>query len=117
MVSAPTTTTTRPDLEHRSVASKGVIKGSEDEQRVKEEPARPQEHQITTIAKKRYIKYPTEDLDVVLSQRDRARRMAANGHVKLVRPVPFTDLPFGTRAFESLLMTWTFFTAFGYVSL
>lgn len=99
-----------------SAASKGV-KASEEE-RVKEEtPVRQQEQPAPTVAKRRYIKYPTEDLDVVLSQRERAKRMATNGHAKSIRPIASTDLPFGASVFESLLMTWAFFTAFGYVLL
>ena len=100
-----------------SVAAKGA-KVNEEDQRVKVETIRPQhELQAATAVKKRYIKYPTEDLDVVLSQRERAKRMAANGHAKSIRPSASTDLPFGAPVFESLLMTWTFFTAFGYVLL
>jgi hypothetical protein len=41
--------------------------------------------------------------------------MAMNGHAKSVRPLPCTELPFEAPVFESLLMIWTFFTAFGYV--
>lgn len=63
--------------------------------------------------KKKYIKYPTEDLDVVLSQREKSKRMAANGHIKRPRPVPSRDLSFPDPIFESLLMAWSFFTAFG----
>ena len=107
-------TTACPELWF-SAAAKG-FKSNEEEQRVKEETVRQQqEHQVPAVAKKRYIKYPTEDLDVVLSQRERAKRVAANGHAKSIRPVASTDLPFRPPGFESLLMTWTFFTAFGYV--
>ncbi|KAF8523145.1 chromatin remodeling complex protein [Hysterangium stoloniferum] len=88
-----------------------ALKAKEEEQRMKEEAA--QVVELPPLPKKKYVKYPTEDLDVVLSQRERAKRIAANGHTRSVRPKPFTDLPFENRIFESLLMTWSFFTAFG----
>lgn len=82
----------------------------EEKQRIKEEtPVQP----LVEPPKKKYIKYPTEDLDVVLSQREKTRRMAANGHTKSVRPKPHTEFPFEPPVFEKMLMVWSFFMAFG----
>ncbi|GJJ08760.1 hypothetical protein Clacol_002979 [Clathrus columnatus] len=83
-----------------------------EEERIKEEAAAAAAI-LEPPPKKKYIKYPTEDLDVVLSQREKSKRMAANGHTRSVRPTPSRDLPFPDPVFESLLMTFSFFTAFG----
>ena len=58
-------------------------------------------------AKKRGVRYPTEDLDVRLSERDR------KAGKPLTRPRPDKDVPFGP-SFETFLMTWDFLVTFGY---
>jgi bromodomain adjacent to zinc finger domain protein 1A len=60
--------------------------------------------------KKKPLRYPTEDLDVRLPEKD-----IKNG-AKLQRPIPRKDtLPFGgdQRVFELFIMTWNFFMAYG----
>jgi len=90
-----------------------ALKDGDEEHRVNEETDKQQPVQQVAVAKKKYIKYPTEDLDVVLSQREKAKRVAANGHAMSVRPALNTELALDSSTFESLLMTWSFFTAFG----
>lgn len=111
-----------PSKKHKKVEEKGKLsfpaachfeafmsaaKAKEEEQRTKEAAME------MVSAKKKYIKYPTEDLDVVLSQREKTKRLAANGHTRSVRPEPLRDLPFEGPFFESMLMVWSFFMAFG----
>lgn len=57
--------------------------------------------------KKKPIRYPTEDLDVKLTDKE------IKAGARLLRPVPsrFT-LPFG-RYFETFLMTWNFLVTYG----
>ncbi|KAF8581380.1 chromatin remodeling complex protein [Ramaria rubella] len=98
---------------HEERATSKISKSNDEDIQNKEDVPVQEPEQVIPVAKKRYIKYPTEDLDVILSQRERAKRMAANGHARSVRPTPSTDVPFGSMVFESLLMTWGFFTAFG----
>ncbi|KAG9001450.1 hypothetical protein FRB94_004765 [Tulasnella sp. JGI-2019a] len=57
-------------------------------------------------AKKRGIRYPTEDLDVKLSDRDRKMGKC------LTRPKLNKNVPFG-KSFETFLMTWNFLVTFG----
>ncbi|KAG8844443.1 hypothetical protein FRB96_003031 [Tulasnella sp. 330] len=57
-------------------------------------------------AKKRGIRYPTEDMDVKLSDRD--RKAGKN----LTRPKFEKNVPFG-KSFETFLMTWNFLVTFG----
>ena len=63
--------------------------------------------------KKKAIRYPTEDLDVTLSDRDKKAGM------KLMKPIPKRSsdyLPFNDtkRAFENFLAVWNFLICFGY---
>jgi hypothetical protein len=60
--------------------------------------------------KKKPLRYPTEDLDVKLGDKE------LKAGAKLQRPIPRRDtLPFGDdqRVFESFLMVWNFFMAYG----
>lgn len=57
-------------------------------------------------AKKRGVRYPTEDLDVKLSDKDRKA-----GKI-LCRPKMDRDVPFGA-AFEAFAMSWSFLQTFG----
>ena len=55
------------------------------------------------------IKYPIDDLDVTISERERKAGKA------VVRPTFERDVPFGP-AFEPFLMSWAFTQSFGYVT-
>lgn len=60
--------------------------------------------------KKKPIRYPTEDLDVTLSEKEKKAGM------KIKRPVPSrVALPFNNTpgTFESMLMTWNFLMVYG----
>lgn len=62
--------------------------------------------------KKKPVRYPTEDLDVTLSEKEKKAGM------KVKRPVPSrVSLPFNDKpgVFESFLMTWNFLVVYGYV--
>jgi bromodomain adjacent to zinc finger domain protein 1A len=61
--------------------------------------------------KKKPLRYPTEDLDVRLTDKD------IKAGATLSRPVPSrTTLPFGDQqVFEKFLMTWNFLISYGLV--
>ncbi len=62
--------------------------------------------------KKKPIRYPTEDLDVVLGDKEKRAGM------KLKRPVPSKlAMPFGDdhEMNSAFLMTWNFLVVYGYV--
>ena len=68
------------------------------------------QRQAAEKKKKKPIRYPTEDLDVMLSEKERK-----NG-TKVRRPVPSRSaLPFNDRkgSFESFLMAWNFLIVYG----
>ncbi|KAH9064169.1 chromatin remodeling complex protein [Lactarius vividus] len=68
------------------------------------------QRQAAEKKKKKPIRYPTEDLDVMLSEKERKNGM------KVRRPVPSRNaLPFNDRkgSFESFLMTWNFLIVYG----
>ncbi len=68
------------------------------------------QRQAAEKKKKKPIRYPTEDLDVSLSEKERKNGM------KVRRPVPSRSaLPFNDRkgTFESFLMTWNFLVVYG----
>ena len=68
------------------------------------------QRQAAEKKKKKPIRYPTEDLDVTLSEKERK-----NG-TKVRRPVPSRNaLPFNDRegSFESFLMAWNFLIVYG----
>jgi hypothetical protein len=68
------------------------------------------ERQAAEKKKKKPIRYPTEDLDVMLSEKDKKNGM------KVRRPIPSrTALPFNDRegSFESFLMAWNFLVVYG----
>ena len=68
------------------------------------------ERQAAEKKKKKPIRYPTEDLDVTLSEKEKKAGM------KVRRPIPSrTALPFNDRkgSFESFLMTWNFLVVYG----
>jgi bromodomain adjacent to zinc finger domain protein 1A len=61
--------------------------------------------------KKKPVRYPTEDLDVRLSDKERKAGM------RVQRPLPNRDIPFQDNqgTFESFLMAWNFLVVYGYV--
>ncbi|KAF8271339.1 chromatin remodeling complex protein [Lactarius quietus] len=68
------------------------------------------QRQAAEKKKKKPIRYPTEDLDVMLSEKERKNGM------KVRRPVPSRSaLPFNDRkgSFESFLMAWNFLIVYG----
>jgi bromodomain adjacent to zinc finger domain protein 1A len=68
------------------------------------------ERQAAEKKKKKPIRYPTEDLDVVLSEKEK------KAGTKVRRPTPScTALPFNERkgSFESFLMAWNFLVVYG----
>ena len=68
------------------------------------------ERQAAEKKRKKPIRYPTEDLDVILSEKDK------KGGMKVRRPSPSrTALPFNDRkgSFESFLMAWNFLVVYG----
>ncbi|KZT40060.1 hypothetical protein SISSUDRAFT_1060571 [Sistotremastrum suecicum HHB10207 ss-3] len=82
----------------------------EEEERAREiaeQEQKEREAQAALLAKKKKkpLKYPTEDLDVVPSERERRQGLK-------VRPLPKKDLPFGI-SFEPFLMTWGYLQTFG----
>ena len=68
------------------------------------------ERQAAEKKKKKPIRYPTEDLDVTLSEKEKKAGM------KVRRPIPSRSaLPFNDRegSFESFLMAWNFLVVYG----
>ena len=68
------------------------------------------QRQAAEKKKKKPIRYPTEDLDVILSEKERKNGM------KVRRPVPSrSELPFNDKkgSFESFLMAWNFLVVYG----
>ena len=68
------------------------------------------ERQAAEKKKKKPIRYPTEDLDVTLSEKEKKAGM------KVRRPIPSRSaLPFNDQegTFESFLMTWNFLVVYG----
>lgn len=68
------------------------------------------ERQAAEKKKKKPIRYPTEDLDVTLSEKEKKAGM------KVRRPIPSRSaLPFNDRegSFESFLMSWNFLIVYG----
>lgn len=64
--------------------------------------------------KKKPVKFPAEDLDVRLTEKEKKQG------VRVVRPLPSRDLPFdscGPGVFESFLMSWNFLHVFSYAAL
>jgi len=61
--------------------------------------------------KKKPLRYPAEDMDVVLPERDK------KAGAKVQRPVPSRELPFRDipGAFEPFLMAWNYLNVYGYV--
>ncbi|KAF8349915.1 chromatin remodeling complex protein [Amanita rubescens] len=60
--------------------------------------------------KKKPVRYPTEDLDVRIADRDKKAGMRVQKPLASRSAVPFNDIP-GT--FEALIMTWNFLVVYG----
>lgn len=61
--------------------------------------------------KKKPLRYPAEDLDVMLPERDK------KAGAKVQRPIPSKDLPFKEErpeVFERFLMVWNYLNVYGY---
>jgi len=63
--------------------------------------------------KKKPVRYPTEDLDVRLTDKDKKAGMKVQRPVPNRLSLPFSDLP---ETFEAFLMSWNFLVVYGYVS-
>lgn len=59
--------------------------------------------------KKKPLRYPAEDMDVVLPERDK------KAGAKVQRPIPSRELPFRDtpESFEPFLMTWNYLNVYG----
>jgi bromodomain adjacent to zinc finger domain protein 1A len=78
-------------------------------QKAKEES----ERLLAEKKKKKPIRYPTEDLDIVIGDKEKRAGM------KVQRPAPSrTAMPFGldNETNEGFLMTWNFLVVYGYVT-
>lgn len=62
--------------------------------------------------KKKPVRYPTEDLDIRLSEKDKKAGMRLTRPLPNQSLLPFNDSP-GT--FEAFLMAWNFLVVYGYV--
>lgn len=62
--------------------------------------------------KKKPVRYPTEDLDVRIADKDKKAGMSVKRPSANRACLPFNDTP-GT--FENFLMTWNFLVVYGYV--
>jgi bromodomain adjacent to zinc finger domain protein 1A len=62
--------------------------------------------------KKKPLRYPTEDLDVLLSDKEKKAGINIKRPVPSRVALPFNDTP-GT--FEAFLMTWNFLVVYGLV--
>ncbi|KAF7319950.1 hypothetical protein MKEN_00778800 [Mycena kentingensis (nom. inval.)] len=81
-----------------------------EQQRLAKEEAASISAALPDKKKKKPVRYPTEDLDVQLTEKDKKAGM------KVKRPVPSrVALPFNDSAgtFESFLMTWNFLVVYG----
>lgn len=86
----------------------------EREMREKEEKLRLAKEEAERIAaekkKKKPVRYPTEDLDVRLTEKDRKAGVRVKRPVPSRVALPFNDTP-GT--FEAFVMAWNFLIAYG----
>lgn len=60
--------------------------------------------------KKKPIRYPTEDLDIRISEKDKKAGVSLRRPLAQRNGLPFNDTP---NTFESLLLCWNFLNAFG----
>ena len=62
--------------------------------------------------KKKPLRYPTEDLDVKLADKDKKAGMKVQKPIPSRTALPFNEIP---GVFESFLMSWNFLVVYGYV--
>lgn len=114
-----TCVSTLPGADIPSLAKAVAAAAEKREQEVREKVERAQQEKeekerlATEKAKKKPIRYPTEDLDVVIGDREKRAGM------KLKRPVPSrVAMPFGhdSATNELFLMAWNFLVVYGCVS-
>ncbi|TFY79366.1 hypothetical protein EWM64_g4644 [Hericium alpestre] len=101
--------------EEKAKAMAAVAERKEREAREKAEKQQKAKEEAERLAaekkKKKPIRYPTEDLDVVLTEKEKKAGM------KVKRPVPSrVALPFNDDkgTFEKFLMAWTFLVVYGH---
>lgn len=83
----------------------------ERDSREKEEKLREEAERIAAEKKKKKpVRYPTEDLDVRLNDKDKKAGMKVKRPVPSQVAIPFNDTP-GT--FERFLLTWNFLNVYG----
>lgn len=99
-----------------NVVAKALAERREREAKEKEEKALRAKEESERLAaekkKKKPIRYPTEDLDITIGDKEKKAGM------KLKRPLPSrTTMPFGTdnATNEMFLMSWTFLVVYGWV--
>jgi len=80
----------------------------------KQHQAKEEAERIATEKKKKKpVRYPTEDLDVRLAEKDKKAGAKVQRPVASREALPFNDSP-GT--FESFLLSWNFLVVYGLVS-
>ena len=78
-------------------------------QKSKEELELEEERLAAEKKKKKPVRYPTEDLDVRVTEKDIKAGMS------LKKPPPNVAMPFNQPNFELFLMSWNFLVVYGYV--
>ncbi|TFK30606.1 hypothetical protein FA15DRAFT_662605 [Coprinopsis marcescibilis] len=101
--------------EEKAKASAATAERKERDAREKAEKQRLAKEEAERLAaekkKKKPIRYPTEDLDIQISEKDK------KSGIKVQRPLANrTVLPFNTKpgAFESFLLAWNFLVVYGH---
>ena len=76
-------------------------------QKSKEEEELEAERLAAEKKKKKPIRYPTEDLDVRVTEKD------IKAGMRLKKPLPNVTMPFKQPSFELFLMSWNFLVVYG----
>lgn len=97
----PTTAAEKREREAREKAEK---------QRLAKEEA---ERIAAEKKKKKPVRYPTEDLDVRIADKDKKAGMRVTRPVANRACIPFNDTP---GIFEAFLMAWNFLVVYGYIT-
>lgn len=82
-------------------------KKAQSQQKSKEEEELEAERLAAEKKKKKPIRYPTEDLDVHITEKDMKAGM------RVERPQPNVTMPFNQPNFELFLMSWNFLVVYG----
>jgi hypothetical protein len=85
-----------------------IVKGAK--KKTKEEEELEAERLAAEKKKKKPIRYPTEDLDVHVTEKD------IKAGMRLDRPIPDVRMSFAQPSFELFLMSWNFLVVHGYVA-